>query len=133
MNCSGRQISSDTSSYITGLFSIIVVLDLASEIKPQWGDPDTPSKTPRPTGYDGQDWLWCMLLNFGGNVGLHGRLDNVIGGYYKARDSRFGKDMTDKVIAIILIPFQSRSGSSEFFRGGNHILRLIVRFHAAPA
>lgn len=72
----------------------IVVLDLASEIKPQWGDPDTPSKTPRPTGYDGQDWLWCMLLNFGGNVGLHGRLDNVIGGYYKARDSRFGKDMT---------------------------------------
>lgn len=72
----------------------IVVLDLASEIKPQWGDPDTPSKTPRPTGYDGQDWLWCMLLNFGGNVGLHGRMDNVIGGYYKARESGFGKDMT---------------------------------------
>ncbi len=72
----------------------IVVLDLASEIKPQWGDPDTPSKTPRPTGYDGQDWLWCMLLNFGGNVGLHGRMDNVIGGYYKAKDSKFGKDMT---------------------------------------
>ena len=72
----------------------IVVLDLASEIKPQWGDPDTPSKTPRPTGYDGQDWLWCMLLNFGGNVGLHGRFDNVIGGYYKAKNSEFGKDMT---------------------------------------
>lgn len=72
----------------------IVVLDLASEIKPQWGDPETPSKTPRPNGYDGHDWLFCMLLNFGGNVGLHGRMDNVIGGYYKARDSRFGKDMT---------------------------------------
>lgn len=72
----------------------IVVLDLASEIKPQWGDPDTPSKTPRPNGYDGHDWLFCMLLNFGGNVGLHGRMDNVIGGYYKARNSRFGKDMT---------------------------------------
>lgn len=72
----------------------IVVLDLASEIKPQWGDPDTPSKTPRPNGYDGHDWLWCMLLNFGGNVGLHGRMDNVIGGYYKAKESKFGKDMT---------------------------------------
>jgi len=72
----------------------IVVLDLASEIKPQWGDPDTPSKTPRANGYDGHDWLYCMLLNFGGNVGLHGRMDNVIGGYYKARNSRFGKDMT---------------------------------------
>lgn len=72
----------------------IVVLDLASEIKPQWGDPETPSKTPRATGYDGQDWLWCMLLNFGGNVGLHGRFDNVIGGYYKAKESSFGKDMT---------------------------------------
>lgn len=72
----------------------IVVLDLASEIKPQWGDPDTPSKTPRPNGYDGQDWLWCMLLNFGGNVGLHGRFDNVIDGYYKAKNSEFGKDMT---------------------------------------
>lgn len=72
----------------------IVVLDLASEIKPQWGDPATPSKTPRATGYDGQDWLWCMLLNFGGNVGLHGRFDNVIDGYYKAKNSEFGKDMT---------------------------------------
>lgn len=72
----------------------IVVLDLASEIKPQWGDPKTPSKTPRATGYDGQDWLWCMLLNFGGNVGLHGRFDNVIGGYYDAKNSEFGKDMT---------------------------------------
>lgn len=72
----------------------IVVLDLASEIKPGWGDPDTPSKTPRPTGYDGHDWMWCMLLNFGGNVGLHGRMDNVIGGYYKAKNSKYGKDMT---------------------------------------
>lgn len=72
----------------------IVVLDLASEIKPQWGDPDSPSKTPRETGYDPHDWMWCMLLNFGGNVGLHGRLDNVIGGYYKAKNSKYGKDMT---------------------------------------
>ena len=72
----------------------IVVLDLASEIKPNWGDPETPSKTKREDGYAPHDWMFCMLLNFGGNVGLHGRLDNVIGGYYKAKDSKYGKDMT---------------------------------------
>ena len=35
-----------------------------------------------------------MLLNFGGNVGLHGRMDNVIGGYYKTRKSVFGPTLT---------------------------------------
>ena len=63
----------------------IVVLDLASEIKPNWGDPDLPSPYKREGGYMPHDWMFCMLLNFGGNVGLHGRMDNVIGGYYKTR------------------------------------------------
>lgn len=30
-----------------------------------------------------------MLLNFGGNVGMYGKLQHVIDEYYKARDSRF--------------------------------------------
>lgn len=72
----------------------IVVLDLASEIKPNWGDPDSPSLTKRSDGYAPHDWMFCMLLNFGGNVGLHGRMDNVIEGYYKALDSRYANDMT---------------------------------------
>lgn len=72
----------------------IVVLDLASEIKPNWGDPESPSLTKRPDGYAPHDWMFCMLLNFGGNVGLHGRMDNVIEGYYKAVDSKYGRDMT---------------------------------------
>lgn len=72
----------------------IVVLDLASEIKPNWGDPDTPSLTKRADGYGEHDWMFCMLLNFGGNVGLHGRMDNVIGGYYKALASKYGKSLT---------------------------------------
>lgn len=67
----------------------IVVLDLASEIKSHWGDPDSPAPIKRPEGYDAHDWLYCMLLNFGGNVGLHGRMDYVIDGYYKARDTKF--------------------------------------------
>ena len=72
----------------------IVVLDLASEIKPNWGDPDSPSPYKREGGYMPHDWMFCMLLNFGGNVGLHGRMDNVIGGYYKARKSVFGPTLT---------------------------------------
>lgn len=72
----------------------IVVLDLASEIKPNWGDPDSPSLTKREDGYAPHDWMFCMLLNFGGNVGLHGRMDNVIEGYYKALDSKYAADMT---------------------------------------
>ena len=71
----------------------IVVLDLASEIKPNWGDPDSPSLTKRADGYAPHDWMMCMILNFGGREGLHGRMDNVIGGYYKALDSKWGKDL----------------------------------------
>lgn len=72
----------------------IVVIDLASEIKPNWGDPATPSPYKKENGYWPHDWMFCMVLNFGGNVGLHGRLDNVIGGYYKARDSKYSQTLT---------------------------------------
>lgn len=72
----------------------VVVLDLASEIKPNWGDPDSPSLTKRADGYGEHDWMFCMLLNFGGNVGLHGRMDNVIGGFYKARASKYDQTLT---------------------------------------
>lgn len=71
----------------------IVVLDLAAEIKPNWGDPDSPSPYKRPDGFAPHDWMYCMVLNFGGNVGLHGRMDCVIDGWYKARDSKYGKDL----------------------------------------
>ena len=34
-----------------------------------------------------------MLLNFGGNVGLHGKMDYVIGDYYKARNTLHGRTL----------------------------------------
>ncbi|MDE6832044.1 MAG: alpha-N-acetylglucosaminidase [Muribaculaceae bacterium] len=71
----------------------IVVLDLASEIRPQWGDPESPSPYERPDGYNPHDWMYCMLLNFGGNVGLHGKIDAVINGYYKAVDSKYAPQL----------------------------------------
>jgi len=70
----------------------IVVLDLASEIKPNWGDPESPSPYKRPDGFAPHDWIYCMALNFGGNVGLHGRMDCVIDGWYKALHSPYGKN-----------------------------------------
>ena len=66
----------------------LIVLDLFSESRPQWGDPNSTWK--RENGFDGHDWLYCMLLNYGGNVGLHGKMETVIRKFYQAKESRFG-------------------------------------------
>lgn len=69
----------------------LLVLDLFSESRPQWGEKE--STWHRPNGFGHHYWAYCMLLNFGGNVGLHGKMQHVIDGYYKARDSRFGQTL----------------------------------------
>lgn len=62
----------------------LLILDLTSECRPQWGDPS--SEWARKNGYGQHDWVYCMLLNYGGNVGLHGKMDNVIDNYYLAKE-----------------------------------------------
>lgn len=69
----------------------LIVLDLFSESRPQWGDPE--STWYRKEGFGKHDWLYCMLLNYGGNVGLHGKMKHVIDEFYKAQSSPFGKTM----------------------------------------
>lgn len=69
----------------------MVVLDLYSEKTPQWGDKT--SSMYRPDGFMGHDWIYCMLLNFGGNVGMHGRMDALVDGFFKARDSKFAQTL----------------------------------------
>lgn len=69
----------------------LIVLDLFSESRPQWGDPE--STWYRKEGFGQHDWLYCMLLNYGGNVGLHGKMKHVIDEFYKAKASPFGKTM----------------------------------------
>lgn len=61
----------------------LLILDLFSECRPQYGDPN--SVWYREQGYRGHDWMFCMLENFGANVGMHGRMDQLIGNYYNAR------------------------------------------------
>ena len=69
----------------------LIVLDLFAESRPQWGDPE--STWHRKEGFGKHDWLYCMLLNYGGNVGLHGKMKHVIDEFYKAKTSSFGKTM----------------------------------------
>ena len=69
----------------------MLVLDLYSENRPQWGDPS--STWYRKDGFNGHDWAYCMLLNFGGNVGLFGKIQHVISEYYKARQSKFASTL----------------------------------------
>lgn len=69
----------------------LIVLDLFSESRPQWGDPK--STWYRKNGFDGHDWLYCMLLNYGGNVGLHGKMQYVINSFFEAKESAFGNTL----------------------------------------
>lgn len=56
----------------------MTVLDLHSETVPQWST----------RGHHGHPWVWCMLLNFGGNEGLHGKFDYIARAFESARQSK---------------------------------------------
>lgn len=63
-----------------------MILDLFSESRPMWGDPQSPWR--REKGYGRHDWVYCMLLNFGGNVGMYGKMQRLIDGYYMAKSMK---------------------------------------------
>ncbi len=62
----------------------LLILDLFSECRPMWG---IPSIWKRDKGYGQHDWLFCMLENFGGNVGLHGRMDQLLDNFYLTKNN----------------------------------------------
>ena len=57
----------------------LLVLDLFSECRPMFG---APSIWKRDEGYKQHQWLFCLLENFGANVGLHGRMDQLLDNFY---------------------------------------------------
>ena len=57
----------------------LLVLDLFSECRPMFG---IPSIWKRDEGYKQHHWLFCLLENFGANVGLHGRMDQLLDNFY---------------------------------------------------
>ncbi len=69
----------------------IIVVDLFSESRPQWGDPK--STWNRKDGYGKHSWIYSMLLNFGGNVGLHGKMQHVINSFYTAKSGVKGSTL----------------------------------------
>jgi len=70
----------------------VLVLDLFSECRPQYGAKNTIWY--RENGYGEHDWAFCLLENFGANVGMHGRMDQLIDNYYTARETaRFNKHL----------------------------------------
>ncbi|MCH5334371.1 MAG: alpha-N-acetylglucosaminidase [Alistipes sp.] len=60
----------------------IIILDLFSESRPQWGEPS--SVWHRPGGFGRHEWIYCMLLNFGNNTGLHGKMEYLAEGFRDA-------------------------------------------------
>lgn len=66
----------------------LIVLDLFAECKPMWG---IASPARREGGFGQHGWLMCMLENFGGNVGLHGRMDELLDNYRQISEHPQGK------------------------------------------
>ena len=62
----------------------LLILDLFSECRPMWG---IPSIWKRDKGYEEHNWLFCLLENFGGNVGLHGRMDQLLHNFYLTKNN----------------------------------------------
>ncbi|MGQ1889205.1 alpha-N-acetylglucosaminidase [Thermophagus sp. OGC60D27] len=76
------------SPQIRGLLGAIpddrmIILDLAAEIEPVWK---------RTEAFYGKHWIWNMLHNFGGNISMFGRIENVAHNPAKAlRDENSGQ------------------------------------------
>ena len=69
--------------------SDLLVLDLFSECRPMFG---APSIWQRKEGYKQHPWLFCLLENFGANVGLHGRMDQLLANFHLA-SSQFAEHL----------------------------------------
>lgn len=73
-----------------------LALDLWCDYSPFW---------PRCNGYDGTPWVWCCVLNFGGNSGMEGNLAKL------AKD--FGSTLAD--------PKRGRMAGLAFVPEGSHM------------
>ncbi|MFT4205424.1 MAG: alpha-N-acetylglucosaminidase [Chitinophagaceae bacterium] len=63
----------------------LVILDLYSESHPMWQTSHS---------YYGKPWIWNMLQNFGGNIGLFGPMDAVAKEPYKTFRNKASQNMT---------------------------------------
>ncbi len=69
----------------------LLILDLFSDCRPMWGPKW--SLWYREQGYGKHEWVYCMLLNFGGRTGLYGKMEHIINGYYDAQSHHSGQTL----------------------------------------
>lgn len=69
----------------------MIILDLWSENHPVWN---------RTEAYYGKPWIWCMLHNFGGNVSMYGRMEEVA----KGPSAALKDPQSRKMVGIGLTP-----------------------------
>ena len=68
----------------------MLVLDLFSECRPMWG---MESLWQRENGFGQHDWVFCMLENFGGRTGLHGRMDQLLDNFYLTKTHPLARNL----------------------------------------
>lgn len=68
----------------------VLFLDLFSECRPMWG---MPSLWYKEKGYEDHNWCFCMLENFGANVGMHGRMDQLLNNFYLTKTHPMAKNL----------------------------------------
>ena len=69
----------------------LLILDLFSECRPKWG---IASIFQNDKGYGHHNWLFCLLENFGGNVGLHGRMDQLLSNWAQTQTNPKAKHLS---------------------------------------
>ncbi|QZT38101.1 alpha-N-acetylglucosaminidase [Halosquirtibacter xylanolyticus] len=63
----------------------IIILDLDCDNRPQWEERN---------GWNGKPWVWSMITNFGGNVGMFGRMDIIAKEPFRAlHHEKFGGNL----------------------------------------
>lgn len=69
----------------------LLILDLYSESRPMWGADW--SAWYRKDGYGKHEWIFNMLLNFGGRTGMHGKMEHLVDTYYEVKQHKSGKTL----------------------------------------
>ena len=75
----------------------MIVLDLYAEVNPIWQTTDS---------FYGQPFIWCMLHNFGGNIGLFGEIMKIASGIAHIAHSQLHVIVVLQYFHMIVILFQ---------------------------
>eukprot|EP00794_Sanderia_malayensis_P003266 gene3266-3747_t len=76
----GFWTADNIKAYVTGVpIGKMIILDLFAEADPIWKETES---------FYGQPFIWCMLHNYGGNLGLYGKVQSITTGPIEARKAK---------------------------------------------